>query len=212
MPPNKTEEKREEARQIVESLTVLKRDVDEFPVDIEEARLQLALQDLDGALATPTGKNLTREQLAAAVLMGRGATFGETALALGITEGHLHYWDSTNASFRRQVAIFRERLEMDIEGRLYQSVKAMMERADGMSSTDQIRLAALCQKIASRPEDRARWAAEISIKREQLALQREEIEKAKQDEKNPRVTDAIEGAAEDIWDGIVELESDDGDL
>ena len=198
-----------QAEAVVESVASLAKDVEQFPRGIDEAKLQLALQGLDAALAAPlSGSNMTRDQLAAAVLLGRGMTYADAARALGVNEGQLYYWSRTVPGFRHEMAEWREKLEEDIEARLYSSIAALHLTMDSMTDTDKIRLMGLEQKIAAKPEDRARWAAEYQLKKEALEIQRAQMEreKAAQEEDDPRVTEVIDNAASDIYEGMYEVD------
>lgn len=201
---------------IVEKHDQMIRDVDTFPANVSEARIKLALAGLDAALLAPTSAMLTREQLAAAVLLGRGLTYAEVAEALGISEGHVHLWDRAVPGFRNEIAIWREALELDVQGRLYRDVAEMMQNGE-LADTDRIRLLSLAEKISSKPEDRARYAAELRIKREQLEINRKQAGKGDGGERDPRVVAAVERSAPDGYRRLEALEGDfevegDGDV
>jgi len=201
-------DRRKEAEAIVEVVSSLQDDVVKFPKDLDAAKRQLALQGLDAALSRPLGYGLTREQFVAAVLVGRGMTFVDAAKALEIPEGVLHQWSRMVPQFRAEIKRWREALEDDIEARLYSTVAEMMASVDDYGPTDQIRLMALAQKIAERPEDRARWAAEFRLRQETLELQKQELQRGEKDERDPRIVEGIEQASEDIWEATVETEGD----
>ena len=207
------EERFREAEEIVRAVTELREDVENFPLNLDEAHRQLALQGLEVALARPLGHGLTRDQFLASVLLGRGMTYADTARAVQQPEGVLHQWARIVPQFRAEMKRWREALEDDIEARLYSAVAEMMMRSGDMSDTDQIRLLALSQKIAARPEDRARWLAEYKQKGEELALKRKELEAGSSEYKHPRVLAAVESATEEIWEAATEGEiTEDEDL
>lgn len=210
--PEEIQKQRDKA--IVEASRVgeLRRDSDHFPITIEEVKVQAALSGLEAALAMPSTKNLTREQVAVAVLVGRGLTYRQAATALDVDEGVIHYWVRTNPDLRREIAAWREALETDVEAMLYSSITSLMLSADDMRDGDRIRLLTLAQKIASRPEDRARWAAEMQVKKEQLELQKAQLSLARQEaEKDPRVVAAMDHASDEIYAGFEVLEQNPGE-
>ena len=208
-------DRRAVAAGVVNRIGGLARDVRQFPANIEEAKLQEALQGLEVALNSPNAANLTREQFAAAVLIGRGMTFHEAAKGLQVDEGHLHLWSRTIVAFRREIALWREALEIDVEARLYGRLATMMANIHDLGDGDQIRLLTLAQKVASRPETREQWKVETAMKQEQLQIQREQIKQAATEAtRDARVVDVIEYAAEEIYDQVAAIEGagDDDDL
>ena len=200
-------DRRAVAAGVVERIGGLSRDVRDFPANIEEAKLQEALQGLEVALNAPNASKLTREQFAAAVLIGRGMTFHDAAKGLQVDEGHLHLWSRTCVEFRREIALWREALEIDVEARLYGRLATMMANIHDLGDGDQIRLLTLAQKVAARPETREQWKVETQMKQEQLQLQREQIKHAAGEAaRDARVVDVIEYAAEEIYDQVAAIE------
>ena len=213
-PARKDEDLRKGAEEIVDSLATMASDIAKFPSGIEDARLQLALRGLDAALAAPLGgAAMTRDQLAGAVLLGRGLTFAEAAEALGITEGQLYYWDRTVPGFRREMAQWRENMELDTEARLYSTIARMGASMDDMKDQDKIRLLGLMEKISAKPESRARWAAEYRLEKEKIDAQKEiaaaAIKKKAShatDDEQDRVNGIIDGVTTEIYEGIIDVD------
>lgn len=207
MESEEVQKQRDQAMVEASRVSAIRRDSDNFPITIEEVKVQAALAGLEAALAMPSNANLTREQVAAAVLVGRGLTYRQAAEGLGVDEGVLHYWVRTNSDFRREIAAWREALEVDIEGLLYSSITSMLSNADDMKDGDRIRLLTLSQKVAARPEDRARWTAEMQLKKEQVAIQKAQLDISRKElERDPRVLEAMNHASDEIFEGFVELE------
>ncbi|MHB8994543.1 MAG: hypothetical protein ACYC63_04760 [Armatimonadota bacterium] len=211
--PNKPDSLRESADRIVVALAPIVSDVHNFPTDMQDARLKLALRGLDAALASQNDvSHLTHEQLAATVLIGRNLTFEEAARALGVPEGMVYLWDRTVPGFRREIAIWRETTEMDIEARLYSTITSLAADIDSLGIQDQTKLLTLMQKLAEKPEKRAQWAADHRLKREQLEVQKMLAEAARNPAStggggdNARVVEIMDNAADDIYEGIVEIE------
>ena len=211
-------ESRERAANIADELVSLAADVRRFPRDKDEARVQLAVRNVDAAITAGAlaGGALTREQLIGAVLLGQGLTYAEAARALAVDESHIHLWDRRVPGFRAEVATWREHLEQDMEGLLYTGLARLVARWDDLKPIDQIRLGCLMQKIAEKPELRARWSAEYHLKKEQIDLQRAELEAnrdAADEAGSERVSEVIDRAEDDIYDGVFDIEGqEDADL
>ena len=217
--PRKPEALKASAEKIVDSLAGLADDVRQFPQNMNEARLQLALQGLDAALASPTpGSTLTRDEAAAALLIGRGMTFEEAARALGVTEGQLYYWDRSNPSFRNEIRVWREIQEVDIEARLYSTLRSMAANMDDMGASDQIKFMGLMEKVAAKTENRQFRMAELSLKKLALDIQRESVEAQKkaagvveQGKHDARVDQIIDDAGAAVYE-VVDGEVDEDEL
>jgi len=198
---------------IVDQVSGLIHDVVNFPTDLPEAKLQLAVVGLDAALSAPMpGSNMTTAQLAGAYMLGKGLTFEQAARALGISEGQLYYWDRSVAGFRNEIRYWREKMETDIEAQLYTTIREMANNIGDMDAREQVKLLGLMQKVAGLPEVRARWAAEYQLKREQVTIQKQVADAQKKlasgipGEKDPRVSEIIERAGRDVYDGVIDVD------
>lgn len=188
---NWVQEKREQTLALLDGLFETLEYLRALPADGQEAHKLVAMDGLEAILPVATQlapEDLTRDQAYAAMLIGRGLTVREAALALDLpeAEARVHLWLGKQ-SFRRLVRHWRR---TTMEDQLALVLRELDELEAGASPGILLKVARLRYEISQAPAERDLKEAGLQLKlREVVAREREVDHETGQEARPPWMDD-----------------------
>ncbi len=175
----------------------------DLPADKEESREMVVsevIQKSRSLARTLADDLLTETQAAAAIMLGRGLLYHETAEALDIDEMDIHEWNTTVPDFRGWVKYFRKVTQEEQWGYAYRELQSLADRSDDDRTLT--RLIDMRLKIAQKPDEAERFEREHALKvRSQMMKETETAQRIKRSfDLPPRsvMLDVVDGETEDV--------------
>jgi len=155
----------DQAKAIADKLAVVRDYIERLPLDREDARRRLARQRLCEIFGLPNDTQLSLTEFHAAVMLGRGLTFDEVAVALGTTTAEIYGMMTTD--FRKVVRHWREQTLEEYFTVIIRRYHELLETVD--DSNVMVKILRELRELAGYGENRRRWEAEFDLREREVA-------------------------------------------
>lgn len=203
------QERREEALRIVGGIFSAMEYLRSLPENADEARKLVAVNQIDDLLPVasqlaPAG--MTKDQVYAAMLVGRGLTWKEAAQALGVPGGEalLHEWNVSNRDFRRVVRYWRRVTLEEQLGLLLREIDAVA--ASTGSESIKIKLARLRWELSKHPGEQELQTYKLALEERMVVAREAEVSQGEQRPTRPAWLDDVQPYDGEVFDAEFTVE------
>ncbi len=200
--------RRDETLSVLSELFDTLESIRSLPADRNEALKIVAVKDLDELLPVASQlapEELSRDQVYAAMLMGRGLTAQEAAEALALPNGEalIHTWKAGNKLFKRVMNYWRRHTMEEQFGLALRELDQVA--AETHNDALRLKVARMRYEISQQPEDRDLEKYNLWLKTREVEAREREVD-SNQPRPRPAWLDNIQNVPGEVFEADFEIE------